>query len=245
MGKKPSTSTLTKEEEAKLVHIWQNRRGMSKRALAARDKLLESQTGWLYLQTIKFCNAYRCDDELDMYINEAYLHLINVLDKFDPAQSRLTTYFGAGLWRRLYAVRNKNWLITLPYAYNDNWLNGKYKEQAEMAKAAGSLDTWGNSPSNRRDTQYRFIYESDPAFEQEKELLRQETIERVRKVVEALASQAPERNLDILKRRMEGQTLEQVGQVHNITRERVRQIADKMKKKFKKEWLERYGDPYE
>lgn len=250
MGKKPTQ--LSKEEELKLVLIWQKRRSnKSKRALKARDTLIESQLAWVYKLALKFCRNQYCMEDVRLYYSEGCVRLIELLDNFNPDLGyRLTTYVGAIMWRRFLQVKNKEHVITLPYAYSEGWLDGKYKEKADKAKSVISInrpDGWKSDQDGRENSRLEYhlhrLRPSDHVIGTDELVARQELVDKVQHVISCLKSVNPDRDKDILLSRMAGETLQDVGDRHNISRERVRQIESRMKESFREAWIRMYKVP--
>jgi RNA polymerase sigma factor (sigma-70 family) len=181
---------LTRAEEAALVA--QMRAG----DLEARRKLIESQIPWMRKLAGKAC---RKPEHLDDLTQVAMLALIESLDDFDPARSRLTTYVvRPAFWRMRRARQQLDTIVHRPCNRQP-----KYAELWDRALHVGEL------------------VDELPAGDEPSEIaIGREQITQLRN---ALAHLSP-RDREILDRRMRGETLVAIGKQIRVSKERVRQI---------------------
>lgn len=102
----------------------------------------------------------------------------------------------------------------------------------------GKLDTWlwwrvtGRMSQNRakRETQRRRMAAAEapePRTDELEEIMREVDLQSAMRTVEEVLDKMSERYRDVVKRRLAGETYEDIGTVYGCTRERIRQIETK------------------
>lgn len=190
---------LTSEEEAELVHR------MRAGDLRARDLLIESQLPWLKVISKKYtCRHFPLPD----LFQHTVIELLNCLETFDPRVARLTTYLARPIRWRLFRLVKCCRLIHLPYVAQP-----KYVEQHAQARQMQAF----TEGAEHRIPDGRHAPDEILAEAEEQEHIRG-------RLHDALAKISNPRQQRILRCRLAGQTLAQIGRSEQLTRERIRQI---------------------
>jgi len=162
----------------------------------ARNQLVESQVPWIMKLAAKFHSTSDVDD----LISAGIVALIeNCLPRFDPSRARLTTFAVRSVYWAMRDFDCKNVLITRP--------RNRQPKYANEWDAAGQTIEVGDS----------FVV-APP--EPESDAAQAEIVRLLRAAIKEL----PDRQQDIIRSRMRGQTLLSIGNELGISKERVRQI---------------------
>lgn len=179
----------------------------------AMEKLWASHFCWVKKLTTKFAMAVNWD--VQVALSEAAVVFIEIVGRCDSSKSRLTTLISIALVQGLRRSRNRDNPVKIPQGYNG--AGHKYHEEVQRAIGATSYDDpdgpYGEmGPPGSYEVDY------------EREAEGNESLDVVLDSMECLS----QREREILGMRyLEGKTLEEVGSVIGVTRERVRQIEKK------------------
>lgn len=194
----PWEAALTPEEEAALV---QRMRAGDQRA---RELLVESQLPWLKVISKK----YKCRHmPLPDLFQQAVIELLNCLETFDPSVARLTTYLARPIRWRLFRLVKCCRLIYLPYVTQPHYAD--QHAQARQVNAFASADE--QLLSDGRGAPDEILADAEDREHRRGQLH------------DAIARLEPRRQR-IIRCRLSGQTLAQIGRSEQLTRERVRQL---------------------
>lgn len=226
-----------------------------RQAETARRRLIEAHLGHVVVAAARFGRGMPLTD----LIQEANIGLMRAAEKFDPDRgNRFWTY--ATWWVRQSLTRasaDQSRLIRLPVHVTEvlarlRRLDREYRERSEdlpgplqvaaelviSLPLATRLRQWRGEPlsaglliSDASDPRRLLQVASDECP------LGTALSDELRRDVEAALKELDERAADILRRRfglsgMEEQTLEEVGAIYNVTRERIRQIESKALRKL-------------
>lgn len=209
-----STGFLTKDEERALIAQAQNG------DVAARNTLIERNLGLIY-QWAKHCaERYRLHGcEL---FGEAVLTYMKCIENFNPSYGlRLSTIavlsIQRRLWKESFELRGP---ILVPYISRKGakTLTEETQECRRSARRAQSLHYEQDADGTTLSTTLAF---------REEEKKSEEIKYPHWQVVAAAVAKLPERQRKIIELRLQGGTLEDVGQVEGVSRERIRQIEAK------------------
>jgi RNA polymerase primary sigma factor len=199
---------LKKEEERKLIEAYKLRNDIS-----ARNKLIEHNLKY----ACQLANTYRNKGlSFSDLISEANNGLIDAIEKYDVKQDvKLISY-------------SKWWIIQRMQAA----LERENKLPRETLEIENSEETFYNDE----------IYEENSCLDYEDNDFDYNEIMNNKYLIERITSQISERERDIVYRyyginQNERYTLEDIGKVYGLTRERVRQIVDKAMTKMRSEAL--------
>lgn len=204
---------LKKEEERKLIEAYKLRND-----IGARNKLIEHNLKY----ACQLANGYR-DKGLSFsdLISEANNGLIDAIEKYDISQNvKLISYSKWWIIQRMQAALEREHKLqkeSLEVDFNEGTLNNSFYYQES---------------EDNEENETMFV---DTEYDYNEVLNNQYLIER-------LTSQINERERDIVYRyygiqEKEKQTLEEIGDVYGLTRERVRQIIEKTMTKMRSEAL--------
>lgn len=195
---------FSKQEEARLYAR------MKGGDMEARRLLIESQVAWVRHLVAKFCKNIGVTDMEDAE-STANLHLIQMIDNnFDPERGRLTTLVSLAIPRLLQRYWNKNYIIKIPQCPPDKC---RFPDALEVAKRITSIHA---DPDTHR--QAREIRCHDP--DHGERIDREESFGKIESIMKKLTR----RERDIVRRRMNGESLASIGETYGISKERVRQI---------------------
>lgn len=199
---------LKKEEERKLIEAYKLRNDIS-----ARNKLIEHNLKY----ACQLANTYRNKGlSFSDLISEANNGLIDAIEKYDVKQDvKLISY-------------SKWWIIQRMQAA----LERENKLPRETLEIENSEETFYNDE----------IYEENSCLDYEDNDFDYNEIMNNKYLIERITSQISDRERDIVYRyyginQNERYTLEDIGKVYGLTRERVRQIVDKAMTKMRSEAL--------
>lgn len=199
---------LKKEEERKLIEAYKLRNDIS-----ARNKLIEHNLKY----ACQLANTYRNKGlSFSDLISEANNGLIDAIEKYDVKQDvKLISY-------------SKWWIIQRMQAA----LERENKLPRETLEIESSEETFYNDE----------IYEENSCLDYEDNDFDYNEIMNNKYLIERITSQISDRERDIVYRyyginQHEKYTLEDIGKVYGLTRERVRQIVDKAMTKMRSEAL--------
>lgn len=155
-----------------------------------------------------------CMEDLIGWANEAVVETVD--NSFDPNRGRLTTILSIAIWQKLQRkVFTDSCMIRVPvYQTASNVKENRFSQEAKAAiGGAFPLDEATDAPGH--------IMKPDDAAE-----FREELIDRIK---HATAYGYDKRNVRIFIEYMTTeQTLEELGEQFDVSRERVRQIVDTM-----------------
>ena len=199
---------LKKEEERKLIEAYKLRNDIS-----ARNKLIEHNLKY----ACQLANTYRNKGlSFSDLISEANNGLIDAIEKYDVKQDvKLISY-------------SKWWIIQRMQAA----LERENKLPRERLEIESSEETFYNDE----------MYEENSCLDYEDNDFDYNEIMNNKYLIERITSQISDRERDIVYRyyginQNERYTLEDIGKVYGLTRERVRQIVDKAMTKMRSEAL--------
>lgn len=199
---------LKKEEERKLIEAYKLRNDIS-----ARNKLIEHNLKY----ACQLANTYRNKGlSFSDLISEANNGLIDAIEKYDVKQDvKLISY-------------SKWWIIQRMQAA----LERENKLPRETLEIESSEETFYNDE----------MYEENSCLDYEDNDFDYNEIVNNKYLIERITSQISDRERDIVYRyyginQNERYTLEDIGKVYGLTRERVRQIVDKAMTKMRSEAL--------
>lgn len=218
---------LNKQEERRLLSVWQGRKWDSPRALDARNQLVESQLAWCARITQQFCMNYKCNNEFEEYYSESCVKLLDCLDKVDPERGRLSTMLKTVIYRHLKRHYNQNRVIPLPQAFDLKGAGTDVDPSSNLGKGIRAL----NIMSSQYDVGW-LEHQAPESYDDTKS--REEVCKKVQKVLQHIN---PVRDRAVLQQRMNGHSLQEVGDNFNLSRERVRQIEMRVREEFMREWL--------
>lgn len=203
--------TLSREEELQLVRQMKHSPNHEERQ-AARHQLTTSCIPW----AIKLAKHYfKSGLDQDDIIQQAMLGLIRSVDKFEPEQygTRLVTYCVMAVRRFiLREIFHTSSIVTLPY--NFNLISERNTELVQLARNVVRLDILETNDQTS-DSSLQAKTEEETPYEHWRWLLKKHW------------NILDDREQQILQMRMDGKTLQDVGKIFNISRERVSQIQDK------------------
>ena len=203
--------TLTREEELQLVHKMKHSPN-SEEQQAARHQLMISCIPWAIKLAKHYFNSGLDQDDI---IQQAMLGLIRSVDKFEPEQygTRLVTYCVMAVRRFiLREIFHTSSIVTLPY--NFNMISERNTELIQLARAVIRLDTLETN-DHTSDVSLQAKTEEETPYEDWRWLLQKHW------------DILDDRQQQILRMRMDGKTLQDIGKIFNISRERVNQIQGK------------------
>lgn len=199
---------LKKEEERKLIEAYKLRNDIS-----ARNKLIEHNLKY----ACQLANTYRNKGlSFSDLISEANNGLIDAIEKYDIKQDvKLISY-------------SKWWIIQRMQAA----LERENKLPRETLEIESSEETFYNDE----------MYDENSCLDYEDNDFDYNEIINNKYLIERITSQISDRERDIVYRyyginQNERYTLEDIGKVYGLTRERVRQIVDKAMTKMRSEAL--------
>lgn len=199
---------LKKEEERKLIEAYKLRNDIS-----ARNKLIEHNLKY----ACQLANTYRNKGlSFSDLISEANNGLIDAIEKYDVKQDvKLISY-------------SKWWIIQRMQAA----LERENKLPRETLEIESSEETFYNDE----------MYDENSCLDYEDNDFDYNEIMNNKYLIERITSQISDRERDIVYRyyginQNERYTLEDIGKVYGLTRERVRQIVDKAMTKMRSEAL--------
>ena len=171
----------------------------------ARRKLIESVLPWALVIVKRITSRRRLGNlELGDLVSVANKTIVTLVDNsFDPAKGRLSTYI----------VRNVKWEVERYICENRSVIRvpqGAYKDPKK----------WG--PTSERiinEGVYKFPERWDAVAKE----IDPETVADINTMLFEI-TQLPWRLREVLRRRLQGHTLQQIGNDFQISRERVRQI---------------------
>jgi RNA polymerase sigma factor (sigma-70 family) len=207
---------LTAAEERECSVAWQQRHD-----LAARNRLVESILPW----ACKIATKYQGHGlDLDELMSLASWGAIDAAEHLDPDKGRLTTVAYHWIKRRiLAALRTETTVVRLPHGTLKSpstapaairVLEGIYSLDAPLGGGSGPESTIaGILPAPPCDP-------AEIALEHEE----QARVDAQRAELRAAIGKLPERDGQIMAARLRGVTLEEIGRLFGLTRERIRQI---------------------
>lgn len=145
------------------------------------------------------------EDREDHY-QIASIYFLQAIDRFDPSKNaRLITHLYASVPRQMLRHKKHSGLIHVPASVH-------WKESRKFRQRIKSLDF------RQDDGSRSFVEGMSDGSDFDEEILRRDDIELVRAAIEKL----PDGDREIIKRRMAGETLKEIGDSFGITREWVR-----------------------
>jgi RNA polymerase sigma factor (sigma-70 family) len=199
---------LSREEELQLVHKMKHSPDVEEQQ-AARHQLVTSCIPWATKLAQPFFNSGL---ERDDIVQQALLGLIRSVDKFEPEKygTRLVTYCVMAVRRFiLREIFHTSSIVTIPYNRDTN-----NAELIQRAQAVTRLDAYETN-DQISDSSLQAKTEEETPYENWRWLLQK------------YWNVLNDRQQQILQMRMSGQTLQDVGKIFNISRERVSQIQDR------------------
>jgi RNA polymerase primary sigma factor len=191
-----------------------------------------------------------CGLEFDDLMQESNLGLIRALETFDPGRgNRFVTYAGMWCWQRMSrSIADQADLIRFPVHIRE--LHSKLMllvEQRPLGNYEPSYEELASSLEVSPEVIRRLMFVRnissltdecmDIAEDGEPAALRNLYAEDLARLIHAMLDELPERQADVIRKRfgidepME-HTLEEVGQIYGVTRERIRQIEAKVMTQF-------------
>jgi RNA polymerase sigma factor (sigma-70 family) len=207
---------LTAAEERECSVAWQQRHD-----LAARNRLVESILPW----ACKIATKYQGHGlDLDELMSLASWGAIDAAEHVEPDKGRLTTTAAWHVRKRImYALRTETTVVRLPPGALESpgtapaairVLSGIYSIDAPLGGGSGPESTIaGILPAPPCDP-------AEIALEHEE----QARVDAQRAELRAAIGKLPERDGQIMAARLRGVTLEEIGRLFGLTRERIRQI---------------------
>ena len=245
--------TLTREENLKYVTLYQEAklRGDMEACIMYRNKLVNGNVRLI----LSIANKYPSkDNNFQDYISEGFFGLERAIDNFDTSYdcsfSTYATFSIRQKIQRYYYNTGRNIRIPISaqqkfrnYRRTMDQLSVKFGREATIDEIAIAM---GESVKSLQDFTSRFynivsldeklsddgdedkyIFVSDDSCFEE-DIINKETVEQLLECLD-------DREKDIIiKRYYNGLTLEQVGSLLNLTRERIRQIEDKALRRMRK-----------
>ena len=202
------TALLTHDESLALI------RDAQAGSIAARNRLIESNMGLIRTQT-----ARACRNRTNEFLSHGVEGFIGAVKKFDATLGmRLSTFAAAYVWGYVKRATDENALIRVPRG-PCNRPGGQFAEQAERAGRVMSIDlaTSGSRYGGGRSTEWvkaDTLADTDDCDE----------AAEAREFVTDCLARMPKRYAEIIRDRMQGQTLDGIGKRFGLSRERVRQL---------------------
>jgi RNA polymerase sigma factor (sigma-70 family) len=185
---------------------------------AAAD-LLEAHEGFLYQEARKMRGIEREDA-----VQEAKLAAFEAIRDFDVSRNlRFLTFASRKVVWTLKRVRDDGGTIRIPQYCNYQRNPKDYQQKADRARRLASLD----KPQTEDGRGLREILVD--AFDLFADLDSREKIEWVNRAMQRL----DDKERAVIRGRMDGQILEEIGQRMGLTRERIRQIEAKAHHKIR------------
>lgn len=191
--------------------------------LKARDRLLEGLYPFVWRQACRYdMNPAYPWLAAEDYFQEGVDGLLRALDKFDPAVGvRFLTYAGHWSAQRMGQLRRRNRSIVsgVPPV-----VNPKYEHHVAAALAIPQCDLTESATDreeNRGRAMVALVDHREPAPE---DALEQQAVDAEVTNLNAAIDRIGERFALVLRKRLAGQTFQQVGMDLGVTRERVRQL---------------------
>ena len=181
---------------------------------AAAGTLMTAHRGLVRLIARRAMRYMRGIDEDDA-AQEAMISFMAALDTFEPSRGRFSTYAGTLARWRLLTLRGTTGLISLPCQSNLPYLKPKTMARVQRSRVIASL----SAPLPGSDTRVGDLI-PDAAADPAAEACRREGARLARAILEKLT----ERQRTVIERRLDGDTLLEIGLDIGVTRERVRQI---------------------
>lgn len=196
---------------------------------AAAWKLAESVFPYAHRLAAQFCKRRGWDD-FDSAYAAACLGAHRAASKLDPSVSSITTYAHRWILQFLHVEFRK---LTCGVIWVPPFSPAVSEEDAERAYAVKSTNWRGVGAEDAPDDR-QWNHPADPAAEPSQLVADAELHEHNAQRIHATLARLDERSAEILRRRfMHGETLQTIGEDWNISRGRVRQIAEKAAKKFR------------
>lgn len=241
---------LTEEEEQQLTRAY-----LTNRDPKLLDKIVKHNLRLVLLVASK----YQLDDDI---ISEGYIGLLAAIEKYNPDTAKFSTY--AVYWIRAmimrYLMRNCRLVKVGTTAaqrklyYQLKREKDKLKSQGREVSAEALAEILGVSPEEIVDMEIRLkseirlnaavseeIEEEQINFLQsdgptpEEALVEEQEKQRFKEKLVEFTSSLNERERVVFEKRMyEDQTLQEAGTIAGVTRERIRQIQQRVSEKFKR-----------
>lgn len=210
-----SCKPLTEREEAVLSVRWRRYKDV-----AARNRLIESVLPWAVHQAKRYIHNRIVDpDEVIALAIEGVVDALTARTHFDARRGRLTTYATHHIRRRvLLTLRTQSTCIRIPSTVHDNQLENVARVHAMCSTEivpGGFKRTLGSTIEDKHTEQ-----PLDLLVEQEDQEIQAAQKQQMYNAILRL----PENRKEIMLLRLRGQTLEQIGNLVGLTRERVRQL---------------------
>lgn len=174
-------------------------------SVEARNTLIERHLGFIYARTMAYCH----NRDAEEFIADATLGFIRAIEKFEPHRGlKLLTYADHWIRQKVYkGYAEVVQMVHIPDYLRESSrkINESCKTDAQRARSWFSLD---------RD--------KGPALAARRRSVRHE--EAPFTDIRALAQSLPPRHFHVIKMRLNGKMLREIGALTGITRQRVLQI---------------------